>query len=522
MSSWLSCITEFSLNQDVISSLENTNNYKIKSFSNIKFEKTNYKIKKEVQNFLKKIYLQNKIINSNYFISVKTIKVIQKEQKQILFGSSFTKFSKESLKKLNKSSPLILFSKMQCIHRNNQHLINNKTTLTNHKLISKIFTNLSTTNLKYSTPYKSLIFKHIKKVNNHYIHETNKTFIKESNLKENKIPFFNEEKKEHDNHNSDHESNEQENDNEFITKILKTANKYISLSTLFSNKHLINKLPSFKANFFNPKKDKIIKPPKIPLPTIGIFALYYILTKQGIIADQTAHSIYKQEIEITHNEISRTYEKRLTIIRENINKEQAMARWGVLSKFISWLMSFIATVTACILIASGVGAIMGAVILSAGLFSLTNSILEITNGWNKISELLPTKNIALKKKTLGIIKISIGVISLILSIITVIWGGFSQPLRALQSITQAITGILTAGLGICIIGEAISAHNFYYGIANLKETERNLEKLYFKRKDLMEKADWDLNHLEKLFEDISYALDLHKETAMIDNSFYIN
>lgn len=522
MSSWLSYITEFYLNQDIILSKENINNYKIKSTNNLKLENTNIKINKEIKNFLNRKSIHSKNINSNYFSLIKNVQVIQKKQKQTLFGSSYINLKKNP-RKLDKSSPLNLFSKIQHTNKN-KYLEKQKTIYISYKLTSKILSHSLIKSKIHLTLHKFLVLQKTNKVLKNSIYEISNTNNKEEILEKNKILFFNNEQKKHDHHNeNEQEFEEQESKGSNINTIAKIANQNLPLSLFSLKKENINSIFSFKANFlknYDLNKKQITNPPKIPLPTIGIFALYYILTKQGIITDQTAYATYKQEIETTHFEISNTYEKRLKIIRDNIEKEQAMARWGVLSKLISWLISFIASVTACILIASGVGAIMGAVILSAGLFSLTNSILEITGGWSKIADLLPTKNASLKKKALGIIKISIGIISLILSLISIIWGGYSQALRSLQSITQAATGILISGLGICIIGESISAHNFYYGIANLKETERNLEKLYFKRKDLMEKADWDLDHLEKLFEDLSYALDLQKETASIDNSYY--
>lgn len=526
MSSWLSCVTDFCLNQEVFLSEENIIQNKIKTSFDPKLEKTNNKVKQETKHFLDKTICYSK---NNYLkrpAVIKNAKIIQEKQKQTLFGSSSLNLSKNVSRTTSKPSPLTVFSKLQSASNHTKLPTSTKIIYISQKLIlSSPFQNLKKTTENLPV-YKFLVFQKTHQFSKNNVYQKDELIFKEDIPKKNEKSFFNnEQNKQQHQEQEEQENNEEISESTLVSTALKTTFRYIPslIAPDFTKKYRINNFFSFKANISHKEmQPQTIRssPPKIPLPAIGIFALYYILTKQGIIADQTAYSTYRQEIETTHQEISQTYEKRLQIIRENIEKEQTMARWGVFSKFISWLMSFMAVVTACILIVSGVGAVMGAVILAAGLFSLTNSILEITNGWKKIGELLPIKNADARRKALGIIKMSVGIISLVLSIITIIWGGYSHALRALQSVTQAITGALTTGLGICIIGEGISAHSFYYGLADLKDTERNLERLYFKRKDLMEKSSWDLDHLEKLFEDISYALDLHKETATIDNSFY--
>lgn len=525
MSSWLSCVTDFCLNQEVTLSEENIIQNKIKTSFDSKLEKTNNKVKQEIKHFLDKTvsYLKNSYLKRP--VVIKNAKIIQEKQKQALFGSSPLNLLKKGSQRTFKPSPLTLFSRLQNINHHTKPPTSTKIIYISQKLILAGSFQALNKNTGILLSYKFLVFQKTNQFSKNNVHQKDELISKENTLKKNEKSFLNNDQDQDKQQHQEQENNEDISEFTIVSTALKTTFQYIPslIVPAFTKKYCINKPSPLQVDISHKEiQQQTIRstPPKIPLPTIGIFALYYILTKQGIISDQTAYSTYKQEIETTHQEISQTYEKRLQIIRENIEKEQAMARWGVFGKFISWLMSFIAVVTACILIVSGIGAIMGAVILAAGLFSLTNSILEITNGWSKIGELLPIKNADARRKALGIIKMSAGIISLVLSIITIIWGGYSHALRALQSVTQAITGALTTGLGICIIGESVSAHSFYYGLADLKDTERNLEKLYFKRKDLMEKSSWDLDHLEKLFEDISYALDLHKETAMIDNSFY--
>ncbi|MEG2028131.1 MAG: hypothetical protein RRZ72_04385, partial [Victivallaceae bacterium] len=271
--------------------------------------------------------------------------------------------------------------------------------------------------------------------------------------------------------------------------------------------------------------DIIISPsairPILPLPNTGIFALYYILTKQGILSDFSAYSTYKNEMDFNQKEIDATYSQRIEQMREAIEKETTVKRWGVLGKFLSWMASFLGSISGLILIFSGVGAIMGAGLLAAGLFSLVNSLIEWTGGWNYIAKLLPGNNVAKKRAVISWMKIGISAICLVLSLITCFaTGGISQAIRAAQAIPQTIITILMSGFGAAIIGEAVSSFRLFNSVSEIKKTERHLELLYHTRDDLSEKAQSDVDSIEQLFDSFSTALDLEREIARTDDIFY--
>lgn len=272
---------------------------------------------------------------------------------------------------------------------------------------------------------------------------------------------------------------------------------------------------SFNAPFREKRYEKIKRPLLNP-PKVGVFALYYILTKMGIHSDGTSNFAQKKEIELLDTETNETHKKRLDELREVIKKEKENAQWGIAAKIFSWIGSLVAIISGIALIMTGAGAVAGAMLICGGLIQITSQILELSGGWKKISELLPGDDSEKKRAVLSWMQIGIGVLCLVLSGAGVLWGGFSNFGETMQTAMRLIGGIGTMGSAVTTLGVSVTSFFYCNRISEVKRYELELAKLKHKRKDLMERVEHGIDRLEQLFEDLARTLEFEEELFRAD------
>jgi hypothetical protein len=259
------------------------------------------------------------------------------------------------------------------------------------------------------------------------------------------------------------------------------------------------------------RKKPILSPPKL-----GIFALYYILTKIGIFSDGQSTYAYKREIELVDLETTEAHKKRLEEIKQALKKEKETERWGIAVKAFSWITTLMGIVAGVVLIATGVGAVAGAMLIAGGVIQLTNQIMELSGGWQKIVALLPGEDLERKKAVVSWMQIAIGVLAIILCGAGVFWGGYSNFGEAMRVGMQVMGGIAAIGYGVTTIGEGASLYAFKNATADSKYYDKELARLKHMRQDLMDNLDMGTDRLEKLFEDLARVLEFEKELFQAD------
>ena len=260
--------------------------------------------------------------------------------------------------------------------------------------------------------------------------------------------------------------------------------------------------------------------PTLTPPKMGVFALYYVLTKMGIQSDGVSNFSYKKEIEQVDGETTETHKKRLEELKEAIQKEQESTRWGVATKVFSWIGSIIGIISGVVLIATGVGAVAGSMLIIGGLIQIASQIMELTGGWRKVIELLPGDDREQKAAVVAWMQIGIAVLCLILSGVGVIWGGYASFGQATQTAMALMGGVASMGRGVTTIGQGINVFMFKDKQGDIKKFELRLAQLKHMRQDLMEKVEWGTDRLEKLFEDLSKALEFDEELFYADQMLY--
>lgn len=256
--------------------------------------------------------------------------------------------------------------------------------------------------------------------------------------------------------------------------------------------------------------------PLLAPPRLGVFALYYLLTKIGIASDGAENFAYKQEIELVDRESTIAHKKRLEMMREAIKKEEENSRWSVAMKVYSWLGSLLAMVTGVALIATGVGVVAGAMLIVGGMIQLTSQIMDLTGGWKKITEMLPGEDSEKKRAVVSWMQIGIAVLCLALSGAGVIFGGYSNFGDGMKVAMMAVSAVGSMGQGALTIGDGLTAFMFRDRLAEAKQYELTLAKLKHKRRDLMEQVEWGMDRLGRLFEDLAKALDFEEELFRAD------
>lgn len=190
--------------------------------------------------------------------------------------------------------------------------------------------------------------------------------------------------------------------------------------------------------------------PIIPAPTLGIFTLSYLLTKQGILSDFASYAYHKDSIDATQHELDMLHEERLTQIRHNIEKEERSRRWGSLANIVELISPFISIGVASAVILSG-GGIFSFLALFAGLIELVIAIMTALEGWDALERILPIKHEKTRRRIVAGIHIGLHLLALGLSLSSLYLEkiGLSAllegSLKGLIPALEAIAGIVRGG-----------------------------------------------------------------------------
>jgi len=260
-----------------------------------------------------------------------------------------------------------------------------------------------------------------------------------------------------------------------------------------------------------PSRDK----PFLVRPRMGIFALYYILTKIGLISDSRSHYQTKQQIRLNQEETDKTHVERLAEMKKAIDEEKSTKRWSVATQVFSWFTSFLGIMTGIALIMTGVGVVAGALLLFAGLIMVTNQLMQLTGAWQKIAEKLPGTP-EQKRSMIMWMQIGITVLCFILSGAGVVFGGFTAVKQAMEASQMVMGGVIMMGYGTTSFGEGVSNYKYRNRLAKIRQHQIRLAELKHRREDLQEMVESSMHRLEKLFEDLANLLEFETELFRAD------
>ncbi len=266
-----------------------------------------------------------------------------------------------------------------------------------------------------------------------------------------------------------------------------------------------------KTSVLAPFTDAASPRPVLEPPKIGIFAVYYILTKLGILSDAASHWESKQSIEATDSEMKELYRARIAELKKALEYEKANKLWGLTLKMMNWMMALTGIIAGITLVLSGVGAIAGALLIAGGILALTNQIFEVTGVWNKIAQKLPTNSEEKREATLHWMRIGITILCLVLSCAGALGAGWGALNEAMGNFMAVFGGVVMMGSGVCTIGQGVTMYLHKDRLSNWVTHQRRLAILKHRREDLVEGLEHGVERMKQLFIDLAKLLDFESE-----------
>ncbi|MBQ8498491.1 ATP synthase subunit I [Chlamydia sp.] len=254
--------------------------------------------------------------------------------------------------------------------------------------------------------------------------------------------------------------------------------------------------------------------PVISPPTLGIFSLSYLLTKQGILADFSAYSAYKENLETTQKELTMLHQQRIEQVEKMIAKSKTTRFWDSLASIIATIAPWLETGVAVTIIAMG-GGLLSWCALFAALIMIVISLIEAFDGWRAIVKHLPGNDLDKKMRYLGYIKLALTFFSCILSLSSLYVAklGISPLLEGVvKSISPALTGMLGLTQGIALSLQASSQKIR----AHCTKIDSRIECINWERDEYFLRAEQLLDSMQTSFEQLSETLQLQRE---IDQTF---
>jgi|GEM_PF-2421170 len=299
-----------------------------------------------------------------------------------------------------------------------------------------------------------------------------------------------------------------------VARPLVTRGKPLALTSLSQHKIVVEQ---DKSRFGFPTIDDGIKP-QIGFPKIALFCVYYILTKLGFFAAAANHHVNQQNIKALDQESTKIRTERIEELRELHAKAKITNRWGLLTKVITWFTSITTILTGVTLCLTGAGAFAGGMLVLAGLISLTNQLLEITGGWQKIAEEIGGDDPEKTRAMIMWMQIGITVLCMVLAGGSAVFAGFDVLKGAMGTIASSFNIAATIGIGTVIICKGMTEKEYWDRMAYVKKHDRQLREIKHRREDLMEISQTAFENTTELMESFHRILEIRTSTTKMIHS----
>ncbi|EPP34855.1 hypothetical protein CP10139811_0456 [Chlamydia ibidis] len=248
--------------------------------------------------------------------------------------------------------------------------------------------------------------------------------------------------------------------------------------------------------------------PIISPPTIGIFSLCYLLTKQGILSDFISYSAFRDSLESTEKEMNALHNQRIKKIEKAIEKERKAETWGALARLVYWVGSWIGFCCVTIGLASGIGVVPYCLLFTA-LISIVLEILQMFSDSGKIDKLLPGDK-ETRAKILRCIKLALFILVVILSAVSIV---LSKPAlnTAFQSAISNINTQMTLGVNIIKCAEYLERSKNLDLKGILERINAKIGNIAMERDALTLRMEDLLDQLSSDFEQLSEVLHLQRD-----------
>lgn len=270
-----------------------------------------------------------------------------------------------------------------------------------------------------------------------------------------------------------------------------------------------------KSPLFTPQ----VTVPTLPAPKkeegIGLDQLAVLFYANGLRHDCLDDVTTKSEIDANQKEATKLHEEKVQKIKEKIKSEAESSNWGITISVFSWIGSLLGIITGIALIATGVGAVAGAMLLVGGVCTLGSQILEVTGGWDKIAQLLPDDTSEKKAAIKTWIQLAIAILGVIMGLAGGVLGGFTPISEGMQFANAFMGGFVLMAMGVTQIGKGIVDKKVKDNQAAVKRSEIKLAENDQKKEDLIELIEDKYSRRERLSHFLSTIFYLMKESNRV-------
>lgn len=223
-------------------------------------------------------------------------------------------------------------------------------------------------------------------------------------------------------------------------------------------------------------------PPKLPHPS-RVCSEYRLLAELEGMHETSKSLEASSTTSLEHDSVraKQLFREQLEKIREGAERTKENGFWSLLQKIGECLLAALGTVLGITLVATGAGAVVGGVMIAAGLLTITNFAMRETGSWDFVA-----KQLSSEKKRQDDIKfylpLAVSIVSGLLSVggsISAIWSGLNVAQQAM-TIAYAALGVFQ---GVTTIGKGVTQARITWTQGDLKEieTRSSLERLASER-----------------------------------------
>lgn len=271
------------------------------------------------------------------------------------------------------------------------------------------------------------------------------------------------------------------------------------------------------------KDEPLLFTPQLTVPTLptpkkselGFERLAIAFYTEGLRQDASDDSAVKSEVDHTHKEATKLHQEKMEKLKKKIDSEAQASSWGVAVSVFSWMGSLMGIITGIAMIATGVGAVAGAMILIGGICTLGSQILEVTGGWDRITRMLPDDSPERKAAVRTWIQLAIAILGVVLGLSGGVLGGFGAISESMSFANAFMGGFVLMAMGVTRVGKGFADKKVSDNHADVKGSEIKLARNDMKHEDLVDRVEDKYSRQQSLSHFLRTIFYLLRETNSV-------
>lgn len=245
--------------------------------------------------------------------------------------------------------------------------------------------------------------------------------------------------------------------------------------------------------------------------------LLFYVTENDIEDQARASEMALADWRSDQQEMEKLSKERIEKIKAMRQSEEQVKNWSLANQVFSFMTSFTAILGGIALIATGAGAVAGALMIIGGVLQITNQVMNMTGAWKKIADKLLPENgtIEQKRAVINWIQLSIAFFSIVVAGAGGILAGWSAASQAMGAGNTYLGSVITCAFGVTSIGLGIKDEAFKRWMASVKEREAAKAKRHHSQESARERFERALAAAGEDSERVGWAIELEDQTYQV-------